>query len=162
MRIIYFRSQLNQVKSIPLIQVHQKGINLTRSSEIWIGPYNEISHKKLTSPNCVPLLARYLPKPIDCGLNNTFCTVKEHKKVVACYWNTWSMYRPTNGEFSPENVNPSLCTHLVYNFAGMDTKNDSLISLDLTADFHLSGYKNATNLKITYPHLKVMNKGTIF
>ena len=70
------------------------------------------------------------------------------------------MYNPLDGEFRTVNINPSLCTHLVYNFAGMDTETNSVKSLDNTADFDLSGnfgYKNATNLKITHPHLKVMN-----
>ena len=67
------------------------------------------------------------------------------------------MFRPLDGEFRTVNINPSLCTHLVYNFAGMDTETNSVKSLDNPADFDLSGYKNATNLKITHPHLKVMN-----
>ena len=72
------------------------------------------------------------------------------------------MYRPLDGEFRTVDINPNLCTHLVYNLARMDSETDSVKSLDPTADFDLSGYKNATNLKITHPHLKVMNKGITF
>ena len=72
------------------------------------------------------------------------------------------MFRPLDGEFRTVNINPSLCTHLVYNLAGMDTETNSVKSLDNTKDFVLSGYKNATNLKITHPHLKVMNIWEIF
>ena len=73
------------------------------------------------------------------------------------------MFRPLDGEFRTVNINPSLCTHLIYNLAGMDSETNSVISLDNTADLDhpLSGYKNATNLKITHPHLKVMNKEVI-
>ena len=77
-RIIYFSSQLEFKKSIPLIQVHQKDVNLTnlrRSSEVWIGPSNDIFQKTLTSPNCPLPLARYLPQPVNCGSNDTLCTV---------------------------------------------------------------------------------------
>ena len=69
------------------------------------------------------------------------------------------MFLPLDGEFRTVDINPSLCTHLVYNLAGMDSETDSVKSLNPTADFELSGFKNATNLKITHPHLKVMNKG---
>ena len=64
---------------MPLIQVHQKDVNLTnlrRSSEVWIGPSNDIFQKTLTSPNCPLPLARYLPQPVNCGSNDTLCTVK--------------------------------------------------------------------------------------
>ena len=72
------------------------------------------------------------------------------------------MFRPLDGEFRTVNINPSLCTHLVYNRVGMDTETNSVKSLDNAKDFVLSGYKNATNLKITHPHLKVMNIWEIF
>ena len=49
--------------------------NLRRSSEVWIGPSNEIFQKTLTSPNCPLPLARYLPQPVNCGSNDTLCTV---------------------------------------------------------------------------------------
>ena len=34
-----------------------------------------------------------------------------------CYYTNWSQYRPGNGRFVPENVDPFLCTHVVYAFA---------------------------------------------
>jgi hypothetical protein len=47
-------------------------------------------------------------------------TVLAHNKAVVCYWGTWSNYRPGSGKFTPSDVDPSLCTHLVYSFAGVD------------------------------------------
>lgn len=36
---------------------------------------------------------------------------------VFCYLTSWSRKRPGAGKFLPEDVNPSLCTHLIYAFA---------------------------------------------
>ena len=41
-------------------------------------------------------------------------TVKGHDKRVVCYWGTWANYRPVEGKFTPESVDGSLCTHLIY------------------------------------------------
>ena len=34
-----------------------------------------------------------------------------------CYYTNWSQYRPGDGRFVPENVDPFLCTHVIYAFA---------------------------------------------
>ncbi|KAL3875560.1 hypothetical protein ACJMK2_033501 [Sinanodonta woodiana] len=34
-----------------------------------------------------------------------------------CYYTNWSQYRNSPGKFYPENVDPNLCTHLIYAFA---------------------------------------------
>jgi len=44
-------------------------------------------------------------------------TVGGHDKKVVCYWGTWANYRPKEGKFTPESVDGSLCTHLIYSFA---------------------------------------------
>jgi GH18 family chitinase len=45
-----------------------------------------------------------------------------HNKVVVCYaldgWATW--YRPSNGEFLVENIDPMLFTHIIYAFVSLD------------------------------------------
>ena len=50
--------------------------------------------------------------------------VSSHNSNVVCYWGTWSNYRPNAGKFTPENVNPKLCTHLIYSFAGLHGSSD--------------------------------------
>jgi len=86
-------------------------------------------------------------------------TVKGHDKVVVCYWGTWANYRPKEGKFTPEDVDPSLCTHLIYSFAGLDSDNNVIKPLDpwmdLEEGYGLQGYRKATDLKYAYPHLKV-------
>ncbi|XP_067913820.1 acidic mammalian chitinase-like [Heterodontus francisci] len=39
--------------------------------------------------------------------------------MLVCYYTNWSQYRPEGGKFFPENVDPCLCTHLIYAFANM-------------------------------------------
>ena len=46
--------------------------------------------------------------------------VSSHNSKVVCYWGTWSNYRPNAGKFTPENINPKLCTHIIYSFAGLE------------------------------------------
>lgn len=34
-----------------------------------------------------------------------------------CYITSWSQKRPSAGKFLPEDVDPKLCTHVIYAFA---------------------------------------------
>ncbi|XP_057243808.1 acidic mammalian chitinase-like, partial [Malurus melanocephalus] len=40
--------------------------------------------------------------------------------VLTCYFTNWAQYRPGLGKYTPENVDPCLCNHLIYAFAGMN------------------------------------------
>ena len=40
-------------------------------------------------------------------------------KRIVCYYTNWSAYRPGRAKFLPVNINPYLCTHLIYSFAGL-------------------------------------------
>nr|CAD7599877.1 unnamed protein product [Timema genevievae] len=44
-------------------------------------------------------------------------------KRVVCYYTNWSVYRPGTAKFSPQNINPYLCTHLIYAFGGLSREN---------------------------------------
>lgn len=46
---------------------------------------------------------------------------------LVCYFTNWSQYRAEAARFLPRNVNPHLCTHLVYAFAGMNNHQLSTI-----------------------------------
>ncbi|XP_072937484.1 probable chitinase 2 [Epargyreus clarus] len=82
-----------------------------------------------------------------------------HGKVVVCYVATWAVYRQGGGKFDLADLEPSLCTHLVYSFAGLDESTLSIKSLDpwqdLEKDYGKAGYKRLVSLKERYPHLKV-------
>lgn len=53
----------------------------------------------------------------------------KHGKVVVCYLAAWSAYRKNRGSFVIEDVDPTLCTHIVYSFAGLSLTHDGIISL---------------------------------
>ena len=83
----------------------------------------------------------------------------DHSKQVVCYWGTWANYRPKAGKFTPEDVDPFLCTNLIYSFAGLDGKTWRIRSLDpwmdLADNYGLDGFGKATSLKLSNPELKV-------
>ena len=72
--------------------------------------------------------------------------------VRVCYYSNWSQYRPGLGKFLPENIDPQLCTHLVYAFAKIDGSN-KLAKFEWN-DEQLYARFNA--LKQKNPHLKTL------
>lgn len=41
----------------------------------------------------------------------------ERPAQTICYLTNWSHKRPSTGKFMPEDIDPSLCTHVIYAFA---------------------------------------------
>ncbi len=46
---------------------------------------------------------------------------RSNEKHVLCYYSSWAPDRKGKGHFVPENVDASLCSHVFYTFASMDT-----------------------------------------
>ena len=51
-------------------------------------------------------------------------------KNVICYFANWSRYRPSDGVYVPENIPSELCTHVVYAFAKLDSKDFKIVLSD--------------------------------
>ena len=60
--------------------------------------------------------------------------VNSHNKVVVCYVAGWSAYRPAKGEFVVNSIDPMLCTHIIYAYAGLDNVTHSIHSRDTFLD----------------------------
>ncbi|XP_053173377.1 acidic mammalian chitinase-like [Scomber japonicus] len=85
------------------------------------------------------------------GLFLCFGSLVSSTKLV-CYHTNWSQNRPGNGKFMPSNIDPHLCTHLIYSFADINEVNE-LVSTDRN-DEQL--YKSFNGLKQRNPNLKTL------
>ncbi|XP_008545499.1 mucin-5AC isoform X1 [Microplitis demolitor] len=86
----------------------------------------------------------------------TLSSINGHaEKKVVCYYTNWSIYRPGTAKFSPQNINPYLCTHLIYAFGGF-TKDNTLKPFDKYQDIEKGGYAKFTGLKTYNKNLKTM------
>ena len=77
--------------------------------------------------------------------------VSAKKYVRVCYHTNWSQYRPGIGRFNPENIDPFLCTHLVYAFAKIDRQTNKLAMFEWNDDIW---YPKFNALKKANPGLK--------
>uniref|UniRef100_A0A8C3BJR4 GH18 domain-containing protein n=1 Tax=Cairina moschata TaxID=8855 RepID=A0A8C3BJR4_CAIMO len=69
--------------------------------------------------------------------------------VLSCYFTNWAQYRPGPGRFTVDNIDPCLCDHLIYAFAGMSNNEITTIEWnDETLYRSFNGLKNQNgNLK---------------
>lgn len=78
---------------------------------------------------------------------------------MICYYGSWAVYRPEKGKYPVENIDPFLCTHVIYTFAGLgyDNKIRSLDPWnDLKDDYGKGAFERFTNLKRINPKLKTI------
>uniref|UniRef100_A0A8C1CF62 chitinase n=1 Tax=Cyprinus carpio carpio TaxID=630221 RepID=A0A8C1CF62_CYPCA len=71
---------------------------------------------------------------------------------MGCYFTNWSQYRPGSGKYTPANVDPFLCTHLIYAFSIINQKNE-LVTYEWNDE---TLYKAFNELKNTNPTLKTL------
>ena len=88
-------------------------------------------------------------------------TAKENwNDRIVCYYTNWSQYRLDKGKFLPENLNPSLCTHMIYAYAKV-AETEGIWGLeptewnDLDMDWAFGMYTRFHNVTNSYPGLKV-------
>merc|ERR1712004_113440 len=92
--------------------------------------------------------------------SNDFETAAGQKWIV-CYHTNWSQYRNTPGKFYPEDIDGSLCTHLIYSFSKM-CKDGSGWTMcpyewnDMDESWADGMYTRFNNLKVEQPHLKTL------
>ncbi|KAJ9573430.1 hypothetical protein L9F63_009158, partial [Diploptera punctata] len=81
---------------------------------------------------------------------------KDGYKVV-CYYTNWSQYRPKHGKFLPEDIEPDLCTHIIYAFGWLKKgKLSSFESNDETKEGKTGLYERIMTLKKANPKLKIL------
>jgi GH18 family chitinase len=93
-----------------------------------------------------------------------FCAVNlinaDGTSKVVCHYNSKSFIREGLGKLTVADVEPALsfCTHLVYEFAGINSADNKLTSLDVGLDLDQGKghYRIITQLKRKFPGLKVL------
>uniref|UniRef100_A0A8D2BBP7 Acidic mammalian chitinase n=1 Tax=Sus scrofa TaxID=9823 RepID=A0A8D2BBP7_PIG len=80
---------------------------------------------------------------------------------LICYFTNWAQYRPGLGSFKPDDIDPCLCTHLVYAFAGMrDNEITTTEGDDVTFYQSFNGLKNKNSQLKTLLAIGGWNFGT--
>ena len=74
----------------------------------------------------------------------------EREPQTICYLTNWSHKRPGAGKFMPEDIDPTLCTHVVYAFA---TLKEHLLSEGSDKDGEM--YERLIALREKNPDIKV-------
>lgn len=87
---------------------------------------------------------------LDRGNRRSLSFLAEREAQTICYLTNWSHKRPGLGKFLPEDIDPTLCTHVVYAFA---TLNDHLLSEGSDQDVEM--YKRLIALREKNPDIKV-------
>ncbi|PVD35636.1 hypothetical protein C0Q70_02599 [Pomacea canaliculata] len=72
-----------------------------------------------------------------------------------CYYTNWSQYRKEEGKFLPANIDPFLCTHLVFAFAKVDNR-WQLAPYEWNDIQYPYLYRQFNDLKKKNPHLKTL------
>nr|XP_043893468.1 acidic mammalian chitinase-like [Solea senegalensis] len=84
------------------------------------------------------------------GLCLTITSLACSSKLV-CYVTSWSIYRQTLGRFTTSNIDPNLCTHLIFAFA--DMSNNQLVARNSDDEIYLN---DLSLLREKNPHLPVL------
>ena len=81
---------------------------------------------------------------------------------VFCYVSSWARDRPGRGRFTPADLDPSLCTHVVWAFAKIINGGVELPSPDQDQWDEDSDYQQLLRLREANPQLKVTDDSQVF
>lgn len=73
---------------------------------------------------------------------------------IVCYFTSWSSKRAALGKFSPENIEPELCTHIIYAFATI--KDLKIQAIDDANKQEKNVLTQVLSLKEKNPDLKIL------
>jgi len=77
------------------------------------------------------------------------CKAQYSSKRMVCYFANWSSSRPSPANMVPEDLDPCLCTHVLYSFVPMSNNALSPSSTDLDYFKRMAAWKSKNpNIKI--------------
>ncbi|KAJ3653205.1 hypothetical protein Zmor_012469 [Zophobas morio] len=74
---------------------------------------------------------------------------------VVCYFTSWTIYREGDGTFAAKDVDPTLCTHILYAFVGLNEDG----TINILDDWEITGLEelaHLVSLKEQNPDLKIL------
>ncbi|XP_076075265.1 putative chitinase 10 isoform X1 [Mytilus galloprovincialis] len=78
-----------------------------------------------------------------------------YKRV--CYHTNWAQYRTAPYKFFPADIDPSLCTHIIYSFGKVVGNTIQPYEWnDKSTDWSVGKYEETANLKMKNPDLKIL------
>lgn len=76
--------------------------------------HNRVLPPVAAGPVFIDQASRFAPKTSNESSSVEPKRGSNKKKNLVCYYGTWAVYRPDAGKFAVENIDPFLCTHVIY------------------------------------------------
>lgn len=129
-----------------------KSVVTTTPKSAFVRPSRRPSNRKPSFAAASPAAASSgnFSRPANFGSSD-----KKYK--IVCYFTNWAQYRPKTGKYLPEDIDPFLCTHIIYAFGWLKKgKLSSLEANDESVDGKVGLYERMMALKGANPELKVL------
>ncbi|CAH1106565.1 unnamed protein product [Psylliodes chrysocephalus] len=133
-------------------RVSRRRLRRPTKSSVTVSKDQEVS-------SSVSKLRRTRPSNRKSSVNSVSVSKKDKDDgyKVVCYYTNWSQYRVKIGKFTPEDILPDLCTHLIFAFGWLKKgKLSSFESNDETKDGKVGLYERIQKLKKANPSLKTL------
>ncbi|XP_046436429.1 acidic mammalian chitinase-like [Neodiprion fabricii] len=92
------------------------------------------------------------------GLGWLSVAESEQNKIV-CYFGSWAIYRSGNGKIEISDLDPSLCTHMIYTFVGITEAGEVAVLdpwADLSDNWGRAGFQKFNALRERNPGMKTL------
>ncbi|KAK7091100.1 chitinase-3-like protein 1 [Littorina saxatilis] len=80
----------------------------------------------------------------------------DNGKKVFCYYSSFAQNRQGIGKFLPEDIDPFLCTHIIFAFVDIDPSGNDLMAFNRNDQGHNGLYERTIAMKEQNPALKVL------
>lgn len=83
---------------------------------------------------------------------------KEPSYKIVCYYTNWAQYRPKPGSYFPEDIDPNLCTHIIFAFAKINDQSEleAFEWNDESTEWSSGMYQRTIDLKKKNKNLKIL------